>query len=65
MLTLFCIVWSRNTFDFKISRDHGKNSNKRRFYESVDDQSLSWGVAKKSMDNRIHAAKGYVMYSTL
>ena len=28
-------------FDFKIKWDHQKNSNKRRVYESVDDNSIS------------------------
>ena len=35
-------------FDFKIRRDHKKNSYERRDYESVDEKSLSFIMCKKA-----------------
>ena len=36
----YCVRMTQN-FDFKIRRDHQKNSYERRVYESVDDSSIS------------------------
>ena len=45
-LTLCCIKWSRShifcqNFDLKTRIDHGKKSDERLVYESVDDKSLA------------------------
>ena len=36
----------RKKIDFGIRRDHGKNSNECRVYESVDYKNLSWDISQ-------------------
>ena len=45
-------------FDFKIKRDHKKNSYKRRAYESVDVRSLFWVMSHRSTESSTPGLKG-------
>ena len=51
------VQFGRN-LDFKIRRDHEKISHERRAYESVDDRSLSWAIARKLMKKN----SGYMLF---
>ena len=52
------LVQFGQNFDFKIRRDHEKNSYDRRAYESVDDGSLSRAISRKFMKKIIQVIKG-------
>ena len=39
-------------FDFNLRKDYQKNSYERRAYESVDEESLSLAVSRKTMKKK-------------